>query len=57
MAARGTGGQQDAMNDITRLNTRAVRILGQNPSSFTLNGTSLGKLTRRDQYVSHHATL
>ncbi|WFD32377.1 hypothetical protein MSPP1_003422 [Malassezia sp. CBS 17886] len=35
----------DKMQDITRLSTRCVRILGQNPSKFTLNGTNTYLLT------------
>ena len=40
-----THGLLDAMQDITRLNTRTVRILGQNPSAFTLNGTNTYLIT------------
>lgn len=40
MAAPPPSGPLDAMRDITRLNMRTVRILGQNPSPFTLNGTN-----------------
>lgn len=36
--ANAAGKQLDSMGDITRLTTRTIRILGQNPSSFTLNG-------------------
>ncbi|WFD35035.1 hypothetical protein MCUN1_001881 [Malassezia cuniculi] len=44
--ARGAAGRQlDAMADITRLNERTVRILGQNPSQFTLNGTNTYLIT------------
>ena len=34
----GAGTPADSMADITRLNPRTVRILGQNPNQFTLNG-------------------
>ena len=46
MAMRTAAGRPtDAMADITRLNERAVRILGQNPSPFTLNGTNTYLIT------------
>ena len=37
-AASPAGVPLDEMKDITPLNSRTVRILGQNPNSFTLNG-------------------
>lgn len=40
--ASAAGKQLDSMSDITRLTTRTIRILGQNPSSFTLNGALVG---------------
>ena len=54
MTARGAAGRPvDAMADITRLNERTIRILGQNPSQFTLNGAR--NLTRH-KHISNNTT-
>lgn len=54
MTARGAAGRpMGAMTDITRLNERTIRILGQNPSPFTLNGAC--NLTRH-KHIFNNAT-
>lgn len=45
MADPAGSNKLDRMANVTRLNQRTVRILGQNPSSFTLQGT-LAALTQ-----------
>ncbi|WFD22424.1 hypothetical protein MEQU1_001094 [Malassezia equina] len=41
----------DRMASVTRLNRRAVRILGQNPSSFTLQGMSVVLIAGTNTYL------